>query len=109
MRIIPLLLLLALTACYKMDIRQGNLLTDEQRQQLKLGMNRTQVQMVLGTPLIDDPFHTNRWDYVYRFEHARALVQQQRLTLYFDGDKLIRIDDSAMPPLKPAEPVGSNP
>ncbi len=95
MRVISLLFLLALAACssYKMDIRQGNLVTSEQREKLKVGMTRSQVQTVLGTPLIKDPFHPDRWDYVYLLEHDKKLVQQARMTLYFKGDSLARIDD----------------
>ena len=81
-------------SAYKMDIRQGNFVTVEMRDKLKLGMSRAQVKYVMGTPMISDVFHANRWDYVYRMEHERKLVDQQRLTLYFDGDILARIDDS---------------
>lgn len=76
---------------YKMDIRQGNYLTPEMRDKLKVGMTKQQVRYVLGTPMIDDVFHSNRWDYVYRLEHQGALVEEQQLTLYFEGDKLARI------------------
>lgn len=110
MRVISLLFLLALAACssYKMDIRQGNLVTPEQREKLKVGMSRSQVQTVLGTPLIKDPFHPDRWDYVYRLEHDKKLVQQARMTLYFKGDNLARIDDggTATSPAKPEATKG---
>ena len=112
MRVILLLVFLGLTACspYKMDIRQGNLVTSEMRANLKLGMTRAQVQLLLGTPLVQDPFHPDRWDYEYRYEHAGKLVTQQRLTLYFNGDKLARIDDSHMPPMPvPAAPASAVP
>jgi len=102
MRITLLLLtalLLAACAPYKMDIRQGNLVTPEARERLKPGMTRTQVRALLGTPLVSDPFHPDRWDYEYTLEHGKTLVTSQRLTLYFDGEKLVRIDDSHMPPL----------
>jgi outer membrane protein assembly factor BamE len=85
-----------LPSAYKMDIRQGNYVTQEMRDKLKLGMSRAQVKFVMGTPMISDVFHANRWDYVYRLEHARKLVEEQRLTLYFDGDTLSRIDDSGL-------------
>ena len=81
---------------YKMDIRQGNYVTPEMREKLKLGMSRVQVRYVMGVPLIQDAFHANRWDYVYRLEQNHELVEQQRLTLYFEGDSLSRIDDSGM-------------
>jgi len=87
---------------YKMDIRQGNLLRPEAREKLKVGMTRTQVRVLLGTPLVEDPFHPDRWDYVYTLEHDRKPEENQRLTLYFQGDKLIRIDNASMPPLPAA-------
>jgi len=90
---------------YKMDIRQGNLVTAEMREKLKLGMSKQQVRYVLGTPMISDAFHGNRWDYVYQLERAGKVVDEQRLTLYFDGDILVSIDDGS----KPAEPAPSIP
>ena len=110
MRISFLLLaaaLLAGCAPYKMDIRQGNLVTSEARERLKVGMTRTQVHALLGTPLVADPFHPDRWDYVYTLEHAHELVANQRMTLYFQGDKLIQIDDKGMP--APVSNEGSKP
>ena len=82
---------------HKIEIRQGNLVTPEMREKIKIGMSRLQVRAVIGTPLINDPFHASRWDYVYRLEQDGKLSEQQRLTLYFDNDSLARIDDSAMP------------
>lgn len=78
---------------YKMDIRQGNLVTAEMRDKLKPGMSRQQVRYVLGTPMISDAFHGNRWDYVYRLEQDGKLVDKQRLTIYFEGDRLVRFED----------------
>lgn len=83
-----------LLAPYKMDIRQGNAITPEMREQLKLGMTRNQVHTLLGTPLVEDPFHASRWDYYYSYSHEGELVEQKRLTLYFEGDVLVRIDDN---------------
>ena len=68
---------------YKMDIHQGNFVTADMRGKLKLGMSRQQVRYVLGTPLVNDAFHGNRWDYVYRFEQGGKVVDKQELTLYF--------------------------
>lgn len=99
-KIILLSLLLAscgsvpLLSSYKMDIRQGNFVTAEMRDKLKIGMSRGQVRYVMGTPMISDAFHGNRWDYVYRLEHRGQIVERQRLTLHFNGDNLERIDDS---------------
>lgn len=110
MRIKLIIIALLLSSCsgvsrlpsftpHKIDVRQGNLVTPEMRAKLKLGMSRMQVRAALGTPLISDALHANRWDYVYRLEQDRKLTEQQRMTVYFDGDVLTRIDDGNMPPL----------
>lgn len=82
---------------YKMDIRQGNYVTAEMREKLKLGMSRQQVRYVLGTPMVSDAFHGNRWDYMYRLERGGKIVEEQLLTLYFEGDNLLRVDDGSKP------------
>jgi outer membrane protein assembly factor BamE len=87
-----------------MDIRQGNFLEQAQLSKLKPGMTRSQVRFLLGTPLIVDPFHPDRWDYLYVDRKKGRLVDYRRLTLYFDGDKLTR----ALTDL-PAEPSGKKP
>jgi outer membrane protein assembly factor BamE len=78
---------------HKIDIRQGNQITPDMREQVKVGMNRLQVRAALGTPLVSDPFHANRWDYVYRFEREGKLVEQRRLTVFFEGDNVARLED----------------
>ena len=101
-----------LLAPYKMDIRQGNAITPELRERLKPGMTRNQVHALLGTPLIADPFHADRWDYYYSFAHQGELVEQKQLTLYFDKDVLVRIDDHAQPqgeaPAAPETPAAAS-
>jgi len=84
-----------LSSCtpYKMEIRQGNLVMPEMREKLKVGMTRQQVKFLMGTPMISDPFHENRWDYMYRLEQSGELVEQKNMTLYFEGDILSRIVD----------------
>ncbi len=84
---------------YKMDIRQGNLITPEMREKLKLGMSKQQVRYVLGTPLLADAFHENRWDYAYSLTQNNKRVEQQSMTLYFENDSLAKIDDAGMPAL----------
>jgi outer membrane protein assembly factor BamE len=79
---------------YKMEIRQGNYTTPEMRKKIKVGMSRQQVTSILGSPLVTDVFHANRWDYIYRFEEKSKLVEQQRFTLHFEGDFVKRIEDS---------------
>ncbi|MDH4235267.1 MAG: outer membrane protein assembly factor BamE [Gallionella sp.] len=85
--------LLSSCATYKMDIRQGNYVTAEMRDKLKLGMTKQQVRYVMGTPMISDPFHESRWDYVYSLEQTGKVVEQQSMTLYFEGDSLARVVD----------------
>jgi len=73
------LVALALTACvYRIDIQQGNLLDDEDISQVDLGMTRSQVQFLLGTPMIADSFHRDRWDYAYYFRRGRSPDPVQR-------------------------------
>ncbi len=107
--VLAAVLLFSACAPYKMDIRQGNLIRPEQRERLRLGMSHNQVRALLGTPLVEDAFHPDRWDYVYYLEHARERGDDQRLTVYFQGDKLTRIDDSHMPALPPAAKEGAQP
>jgi outer membrane protein assembly factor BamE len=116
-RILPLLVLLLLAGCssvpsllYKIEIQQGNVITQDMVDKLKPGMSRSQVRFALGSPLINDPFHENRWDYVYRLEQEGRLVEQRKLTVFFEGDKLVRIDGTFSPsiafaPAPPAEPA----
>jgi outer membrane protein assembly factor BamE len=85
---------LTLTACvYRIDIQQGNLLDDEDIAQVDLGMTRSQVQFLLGTPMIADSFHRDRWDYAYYFRRGRSPNPIQRwFIVYFDNDRVTRID-----------------
>lgn len=91
--------LVSVAACssftpYKMEIRQGNYVSPDMRKKIKIGMSRQQVTAALGSPLVSDVFHANRWDYIYRFEEKSKLLEQQRLTVFFEGDFVKRIDDS---------------
>lgn len=76
---------------YRIDIVQGNFVSREQAAQLKEGMTRDQVRFVLGTPLLTDMFHANRWDYIFSFKRGNtAVVQERKLTVWFDGDRLAK-------------------
>jgi outer membrane protein assembly factor BamE len=99
MRISIVIISLLLASCswlmpHKVEIRQGNLITPEMRARLKVGMTQQQVKAVVGTPSINDPFHAKRWDYIYRFEQEGKLIEEQRMTLYFENDNLQRIEDA---------------
>lgn len=76
---------------YKMDVQQGNVVTQEMVAKLKPGMTRSQVRFIMGTPLIADAFHGDRWDYVYRYQKAGALTEERRVVLFFDGEMLKRV------------------
>ncbi|OJY19066.1 MAG: hypothetical protein BGP02_16930 [Pandoraea sp. 64-18] len=76
---------------YRINIVQGNFVSKEAYEQLKAGMTRDQVRQLLGTPLLTDIFHANRWDYVFYFKRGNAsVVQERHLKVYFDGDTLAR-------------------
>lgn len=81
---------------YKLEIRQGNYVTPEMRKKIKVGMSRQQVTSALGSPLVSDVFHFNRWDYIYRLEEKGKLVESQRLTLFFEGEFVKRIEEVPM-------------
>lgn len=83
-----------LGACvYRIDIQQGNLLEEGDIDLLSVGMERGQVQFLLGTPMINDPFHRDRWDYPYYFVRGRSEdVTRRWLVVYFDGDRVARIE-----------------
>src|SRR6185312_14045584 len=79
---------------YKIEIQQGNVITQEMVNKLKPGMTRSQVRFALGSPMISDAFHENRWDYLYRFEQRGRLVEQRNLIVFFEDDKLTRLGGS---------------
>ena len=90
--LIPLLASLGNSGCvYTVPIQQGNVVTVEMLQELKLGMDKRKVSFILGTPLVTDAFHQDRWDYFYSYAASGDRVQQ-RASLYFEGDRLTRID-----------------
>lgn len=92
---------LALTACvYRIDIQQGNLLDDEDIVQVEVGMTRSQVQFLLGTPMVADSFHRDRWDYAYYLRRGRSPdVAQRWVVVHFENDRVARIDrDLALQP-----------
>jgi outer membrane protein assembly factor BamE len=78
---------------YRIDVRQGNMVTQEMVAQLKPGLSKDQVRFILGTPLVADMFHADRWDYVYRFQPGRDFndAQQRRLVVFFEDGKLARL------------------
>lgn len=98
LKILLCLGMLSAGACtiYRADIQQGNVLEDVAIQKLKLGMTRKQVSFILGTPLLQDPFHADRWDYIYTFKPGNGVTTRQLLVLFFKDDSLSKIDDSRL-------------
>lgn len=93
----PTLPALPTLAPHKIDIQQGNYVTQDMVDKLKPGMTRAQVRFVLGTPLVVDPFRTDRWDYVYLYKKGGEITEQRRLAAIFKDDKLVRLEGDVMP------------
>ena len=77
---------------YRVEVVQGNVITQEQAALVKPGMTQAQVRDLLGTPLLTDLFHADRWDYVFTIRRQGAEPQLRRVVAQFDGDKLRRLD-----------------
>ena len=99
-RAASVLLLIVLTAgcesllpsLYSVPVRQGNYIDQAMVGQLRPGMTRQQVQRIMGTPLVADPFHQNRWDYYYQYGKGGKITEQRHIALFFSGDTLDRIE-----------------
>ena len=98
--------LLGLAACgnnfgfpgvYRINVEQGNVVTDEMVEQLRPGLNRRQVRYIMGTPLVEDAFHNDRWDYRYLLRNGNETLATSMLTLWFDGDELVRAEGPDAP------------
>jgi len=91
--------MLLLSACeygliepYKLDIEQGNSITQEEFESLYTGMTQAEVLEAIGAPVMKDPFHADRWDYIYRQKPGKGRVRDSHFTLYFRGEILVKID-----------------
>lgn len=82
---------------YRPEIQQGNIVTQEQVNQLKPGMSKRQVRFLLGSPMLTDVFHNDRWDYAYTFGKGSKPTESKRVTVYFEGDRLTRIAGDLRP------------
>lgn len=108
--------LVALAGCsfpgvYKIDIQQGNVVSQDMIDQLRPGMTRRQVRFIMGNPLITDTFHANRWDYLYSIQPGGSQRQQERVSLVFDGnDQLVGLAGDFMPGVSRDEEIlGTSP
>jgi len=86
---------------YRPDVQQGNVVTKDMVDQLRPGMTRDQVRFLLGTPMLTDIFHQDRWDYPYYLRRRTGETQIRKLAVFFEEGKLARFDSDAMP----AEPL----
>ena len=100
-KILLWLLTVNLVACaswlpdaHRLDVTQGNIIKRDALDRIQTGMKKLEITSILGNPMLTDPFHTQRWDYIYHFIPAHGKAMQSRLTLYFEGEVLVRIDDS---------------
>ncbi len=82
---------------YKLDINQGNFISQDMVDKLKNGMTRQQVRLVLGTPLVTSAFRDNRWDYVYEYQRDGRVREHRQFTVYFKDDVLARWEGDEMP------------
>ena len=105
-RVLAIALLLAASGCvYRIDIQQGNYLEGRTVDQLQIGMTRSQVRYLLGTPMVPDSFDKDRWDYLYYFKHGRLHHAQQRhLIVQFKEDKVANIERDNVPNSAPQSP-----
>lgn len=97
------MLVLLLAGCgwlapYRIDIQQGNFVSQEMVSKLRPGMSKEQVRFILGTPLVTDIFHADRWDYVYSFKRPGQAPERRRLAVFFEDDRLARLDGDVQAP-----------
>ncbi len=91
--IVVILACLASGCIYRMDIQQGNRLEDDAVAQVEVGMSQSAVQFLLGTPMLADPFHADRWDYPYYLRRGRSAdAEQAWVVIYFEDGRVTRID-----------------
>ena len=82
---------------YAVDIQQGNVLDQRLVDELRPGMTKRQVSLVLGTPAVASPFHHDRWDYVNTYKRRGEIISRKVLTLTFESDRLVRIEGDYKP------------
>jgi outer membrane protein assembly factor BamE len=112
--LLSLVLAAALPACswvpripgvtpYRIEVQQGNFVSQEMLSQLKPGMSKEQVRLTMGTPLLADAFHADRWDYIYTREAPNGKRESRKLVVFFADNKLLRVDGDGVQPERPKE------
>ena len=109
LRIRYLSLLIGLTPClwacgfvgfpgvYRIDVEQGNLVTQDMIDQLQPGMSRRQARFIMGSPLVEDSFNADRWDYPYVIRNGQRIIREAQVTLIFDDDRLLTVRGDYLP------------
>ncbi len=108
LRILAIVFAVALGGCsalapQKIEILQGNFISEDIARQLKLGMTKQQVRYLLGTPLLADVFHTDRWDYVFYRDYRNGRIDERKLAVYFQDGKLVKLAGDVLPASPEAE------
>jgi outer membrane protein assembly factor BamE len=96
---------LVLSGCnlvYKIDVQQGNYVTSDVVARVKPGMTKAEVRQILGTPLVADIFHANRWDYYFSSVKEHKSENRTLLSVFFENDKVVSVQGEARPPALPA-------
>ena len=94
---------------YKINVEQGNIVDQEMADQLKPGMSRRQVRFIMGTPLVEDTFNQDRWDYPYVKRNGRNVLSESRMTVIFEGDSLLSVEGDYLPPAWSDQDTQTNP
>lgn len=98
-----------LPGVYRIDIQQGTIIDSDMLARLKPGMDKNQVQFIMGTPPLVDPFHTDRWEYVYTFSKGGRQRKQRHITLHFEDNKLAYVAGDVVPGLERPDELESKP
>jgi outer membrane protein assembly factor BamE len=88
---------LGILSPYRPDVQQGNFVSQEMMAQLKEGMTHEQVRFLMGTPLLTDIFHADRWDYVFRLQKGNGEILSSRVTVFFKDDRVARFEGGNLP------------
>lgn len=92
-----------LPGVYRIDIQQGNVVEQDMLDQLEPGMDKNQVRFILGTPIIVDPFHQDRWEYIYTYSEGGKQREQRRITVFFENNRLQAVGGDVMVGTRPEE------
>lgn len=109
-QLVPIVIVIFAAGCsaltpYRLPIQQGNIVSAEALAKLKSGMSKNQTAQILGTPLVNDLFHANRWDYVHYLSKRGTMSGKNHVALIFEDEKLSRLIGQNIPALEPmAEP-----